>query len=206
MQHDQGYRGILRVQAAAGPSGNVDGCAVGNQFRERHWHWIGNTYVYVRIGYRPISGGNRRNTRQGSWKTDGNLRSRIAVRRRVCAGHRIWLGAAIEGRADPSKIEPGEVGTGGWIGACQEQVRRSGLASGIGRSLGHLPVRPDLRVIRGQPHHRKQEDTNENDNDEEGLSPLRGQSLRAGEWTFHVIEPPFSLRHRFSLWLCLRNY
>src|SRR6266852_848291 len=115
MQHDQRHRSSNWNLAATCLRGNVDGCVGGSQFRERHLDWISDAYLDVRISYRPKGGRNSRNTRQGSWKTDGNFRSRIAIRRSVLARHRTWLAAAIEGGADPSKIERGEVGSGGWI-------------------------------------------------------------------------------------------
>src|SRR5260370_6591812 len=124
MQRDQRHWGIYRNQAAAGPSGKVDGFAVGSQPRERHRYRISDNYLDVGGGRPdPVGSGNARSPRlrARSWKTDANVRSRIAVHRRVFARYRSWLGAAIEGGADPSKIERGEVGSGGLYSALQGQ-------------------------------------------------------------------------------------
>src|ERR1700739_5111959 len=130
MQDDQRYRGSDRVQAAIGLCGNVDGSVGGNQFRERHRYCISNAYLNIWVSDSPKAGRNCRNTRHGTWKADTNLRSSIAVQRRIFARHGIWLGTAVECGANPSKIEPWEVSAGRWIGALQEHVRRASLARG----------------------------------------------------------------------------
>jgi len=80
---------------------------------------------------------------------------------------------------------PREVGGRGWIGANQEQVRGASFASGICRCLGNLAMRPDLPVIRGQPHHGEQKEGDENRDHEEGLTPLGRKTLVAREWRLH---------------------
>ena len=61
--------------------------------------------------------------------------------------------------------------------------------------LCHLAVSPDLRVVGAQSQHAKQQNRNDNDDKEEGLSPLGTCSSEAGRMTIHVIQRSFFLRH-----------
>jgi len=60
---------------------------------------------------------------------------------------RTCIGAAIEGRANPTeRLQPILSGRSRTY-SIQEEVGSGGLTGSIGRSLGHLPMRPYLRVI-----------------------------------------------------------
>src|SRR5438128_4583053 len=200
MEHDQRHWSNHRIQATAGRSLHVHGLNRRDNLCKVHWHWVCNRYLDVRVANRGKAGWNAPYSVQTRRKTHADTGSRIPVKRSVPARHGIRFGAAIEGRADPRKIQSGEIRTGGWIGPLKEHVRRACLASGIRSALGHLPMRPYLRVIGGKAQYRQQEESDKNDDDKKRLSPLSGQWPQVGALVFHAIEPPFALRHSCA-WL-----
>ena len=184
MQHDKRYGSGYHVQAAACGSCYVDGSYGRADSRKVCCHRVRNGHLEVWVGDRPEASRDAAHARQTRWKTHADVGPRITVERCVFTRHRIRFSAAIEARPDPGKIERGEIGACGWIGALQEHIRRAGLAGGICRTLCHLAVCPDLRVIGGQAKHRKQEECDEDDNKQECLSLLRRPSLQTGAAAF----------------------
>src|SRR6266705_3450597 len=144
MEHDQRHGRSHRTQATAGRSRYVHGFGRGDYFRKIHRDRVRDGHLDIRVANRGEAGRDATHARQTRWKAHADIGPRIAVKRSVLARHGIRLSAAIEGRADPGEIEPGEVVTGGWIGTLQEHICCTSLTSGICRSLSHLSMRPYL--------------------------------------------------------------
>src|SRR5215467_15441394 len=121
------------------------------QLRKRHCYRVGDRHLHIGIRNRGEACRYAADAWESCWKTYANIGSCIAVERRIATWCNTGFSAAIKRGADPGKIESRKIDGGVRVSALQEDISNSGLARGIRRPLRHLPMRPHLRVICGQP-------------------------------------------------------